>query len=367
MLLEALVHSLSPLRVPQTRGFENRNPRKNRNPSEPWSFPLIHRWFGVTSVTMRILVTGAAGFIGSSTVGSLLDKGHEVIGLDNFDPFYDRGLKERNIASALQHESFRFVEGDLLDAPLVTRLLAEPRCDAVVHIAALAGVHPSLERPLDYQRVNVRGSMVLLEACRSAEVSRVILASSSSVYGVRSEVPFSETDPCDRPASPYAATKRAMEIIAYNYHHLYGLPITCLRYFTVYGPRQRPEMAVAKFVRKIRSGELITLFGDGSSARDYTYIDDIVAGTVAALNRCRDGYQIYNIGGRRTTSLRRLVELIEQAVGKPARVNHIDDQPGDVPITCADTSRAEQDLDYRPRVGIEDGIQRYVDWIDSQP
>jgi len=316
---------------------------------------------------MRILVTGAAGFIGSSTVDRLLDLGHEVIGLDNFDPFYARALKERNVQKALAHPAFELVEGDLLDAGLVQRLLGEPVCDLLLHLAALAGVHPSLERPLEYERVNVRGTMVLLEAVREVRVPRVVLASSSSVYGVRSEIPFSESDPCDRPASPYAATKRALEIVAYNYHHLHGFPVTCLRYFTVYGPRQRPEMAIAKFVHMVRDGEQITLYGDGRSARDYTYIDDIVSGTVAAIDACDEGFRLYNIGGTRTTSLNRLVELIEQSVGAQANVRHIPDRPGDVPITCADVSRAEQDLGYRPQVSIEEGISRYVAWTQATP
>ncbi len=316
---------------------------------------------------MRIVVTGAAGFVGSSIVDRLLDLGHEVVGLDNFDPFYDRAIKEQNLHKALAHPTFELVEGDLLDADLVRRLMGDPVCDVLLHLAALAGVYPSLERPLDYERVNVRGSMVLLEAVREVGVARVVIASSSSVYGVRSDVPFSESDPCDRPASPYAATKRAMEMFAYNYHHLNGFPVTCLRYFTVYGPRQRPEMAIAKFVRMVRDGEQITLYGDGSSARDYTYIDDIVSGTVAAIDACDEGYHLYNIGGTRTTSLKRLVELIEQSVGVEANVRHIPDRPGDVPITCADVTRAEKDLGYRPGVTIEEGIARYVAWTQASP
>lgn len=314
---------------------------------------------------MRILVTGAAGFIGSSTVDRLLDLGHEVVGLDNFDPFYDRALKERNLAQARNNPAFQLVEGDLLDAAVVTPLLST--CDVLLHLAALAGVHPSLERPLEYERVNVRGTMVLLEAAAAAGLSRIVLASSSSVYGVRSEIPFSEADPCDRPASPYAATKRALEIIAYNYHHVHRFPVTCLRYFTVYGPRQRPEMAIAKFVRMVRDGETITLYGDGSSARDYTYIDDIVSGTVAAIDACTEGFNLYNIGGTRTTSLARLVELIEESVGVRAKVEHTPDRLGDVPITCADVSRAERDLSYHPQVSIEEGISRYVAWTKDNP
>lgn len=315
---------------------------------------------------MRILVTGAAGFIGSTTVDRLLDLGHTVVGLDNFDPFYDRAIKERNLQRALSRPGFELVEGDLLDEDLVQRLLGEPTCDALLHLAALAGVNPSLQRPLEYERVNVRGSMVLLEAARRVGVARAVLASSSSVYGVKNEIPFSEADACDRPASPYAATKRAMEIVAYNYHHLHGFPVTCLRYFTVYGPRQRPEMAIAKFVRMVSAGEQITLYGDGNSARDYTYIDDIVSGTVAAIDACTEGYHLYNIGGTRTTSLQALVGLIEQSLGVAADVRHTPDRPGDVPLTCADVTRAEQDLGYRPKVSIEQGIDRYVAWTQAE-
>lgn len=312
---------------------------------------------------MRILVTGAAGFIGSSVVDQLLALGHDIVGLDNFDPFYPRAIKERNLAGARDHSRFSLVEGELLDAALVTRLLSRPPVDAVLHLAALAGVRPSVERPLAYQRVNIEGSLVLLEACRQAEIQRLILASSSSVYGVRSEIPFAETDPCDRPASPYAATKRAMEVIAYTYHHLYGMPISCLRYFTVYGPRQRPEMAIAKLARQIRAGEVITLYGDRRAARDYTYIDDIVHGTVAAIDGCNEGFRIYNLGGTRTTNLLRLVVLLERALGAPARVTHADACPGDVPVTCASVERATTELGYQPAVGIEEGIARYVAWL----
>ncbi|MDY0002925.1 MAG: GDP-mannose 4,6-dehydratase [Polyangia bacterium] len=315
---------------------------------------------------MRILVTGAAGFIGSWVVDRLLAGGHEVVGLDNFDPFYDRRLKERNLTGARDHEAFTFFEGDLLDRGLVRRLLEDPPCQAVIHLAALAGVRPSIERPMDYERVNVLGTMTLLEAARAVHGMRLVLASSSSVYGVRSRVPFEETDPCDEPASPYAATKRCTEILAYNYHHLYGMPIRMLRYFTVYGPRQRPEMAIALFARRIASGEPITLFGDGSSARDYTYVDDIVSGTIATLEHCADGYEIFNIGGTRTTSLVRLVELLEGALGRKAVLRHLPDQPGDVPITCASVEKLRRAVGYDPRVPIEEGIERYVAYLETK-
>lgn len=315
---------------------------------------------------MRVLVTGAAGFIGSATVDRLLREGHEVVGLDNFDPFYDRATKERNLNHARSHPAFTLVEGDILDAALLGRLLAKPRCDGLIHLAALTGVRPSIQRPMDYQRVNVEGTMHLLEAARRAGTGRLVLASSSSVYGVRSQVPFSETDPCNEPASPYAATKRATEILAYTYFHLYGMPIRMLRYFTVYGPRQRPEMAIALFAHRIALGEPITLFGDGASARDYTYVDDIVSGTVATLDHAAEGYEIFNIGGTRTTTLSRLVSLLEEALGKRAVVRHLPDQPGDVPITCASVDRLREAVGYDPQVPIEEGIHRYVRWLSTE-
>lgn len=312
---------------------------------------------------MRILLTGAAGFIGSHTAERLLHRGHEVVGLDNFDPFYERRLKERNLATLRGRAGFTFVEGDLLDRDLVARLLSEPRCDGLIHLAALAGVRPSIARPMDYQRVNIEGTMGLLEAARAAGTARLVLASSSSVYGVRSQIPFAEDDPANEPASPYAATKRCTEILAYNYHHLYQMPIRMLRYFTVYGPRQRPEMAIALFTRKIRAGEPITLFGDGASARDYTYVDDIAEGTVATLEHCEAGYEIYNIGGTRTTTLKRLVALIEQNVGKEAVIEWLPDQPGDVPITCASVAKLHDAVGYDPQTPIEEGIRKYVAWV----
>ena len=315
---------------------------------------------------MRILITGAAGFIASTTAERLLARGHEVVGIDNFDPFYDRRLKERNLAALRDHDGFTFVEGDILDRDLVNRLLGEPACEGLIHLAALAGVRPSIQRPMDYQRVNIEGTMNLLEAARQVGTKRLVLASSSSVYGVRSKIPFSEDDPVNEPASPYAATKRCTEILAYNYFHLYQMPIRMLRYFTVYGPRQRPEMAIALFTRKIMDGEPITLFGDGQSARDYTYVDDIADGTVATLEHCEAGYEIYNIGGTRTTTLQRLVELIEENVGKKALIERLPDQPGDVPITCASVQKLHDAVGYDPQTPIEDGIRKYVQWLREQ-
>lgn len=312
---------------------------------------------------MKILVTGAAGFIGSYLAARALDEGHEVVGLDAYDEtLYDRATHVANAQTLEGRARWRLVEGDLLDAPLVTSLVRG--CDVVVHLAALAGVRPSLAQPARYMRVNVEGTTNVFEACVAAGVKRVAFASSSSVYGARSDIPFRESDPALEPASPYAASKRMGELLASTYRDRHGLGISSLRFFTVYGPRQRPEMAIAQFARKILRGEPITLFGDGTSARDYTYVDDIVDGTWAAAQRVMPGeLNVYNLGGTRTTTLARLVELISGALGKQPVIQRAPDQPGDVPITCADVSRAHAELGYAPRVPIEDGIARVARWI----
>lgn len=317
---------------------------------------------------MRILLTGAAGFIGSHLSERLIERGDEIVGLDNFDEtLYDRALKERNLQGLLAGPRFHFIPGDILDEKLVDNLVGA-RPDVVVHLAALAGVRPSLSQPKRYQRVNIEGTLNLLEACRQHGVGRLVFASSSSVYGARPSdrpQPFCEDDACVRPASPYAATKRAGELLCSNYSDLFPLATTCLRFFTVYGPRQRPEMAIHKFARLIDQGKPVTLFGDGNSARDYTFIDDIIAGVVAAIDRSdqtSERFHIYNLGGSRTTPLKRLVELIEAALGKKAIINWQPDQPGDVPITFASVERAGRELGYHPQVPIEKGIERFAAW-----
>ena len=316
---------------------------------------------------MRVLVTGAAGFIGSHLAARLLQRGHAVVGLDNFDPFYDPAIKERNVA-ALAAAGFTLVRGDIRDEEHVRELLGRaPGFDSVMHLAALAGVRPSIAEPLRYASVNVTGTLTLLEACRAAGLGRFVFASSSSVYGGHSPVPFREADPAVRPASPYAATKRAGELLCSNYTDLFGLDTCCLRFFTVYGPRQRPEMAIHKFARLIAQGRPVPFFGDGQSARDYTFIDDIVDGVVAAVERQPAGHTVYNLGGSRTTTLARLVELIAAALGRAPILDRQPDQPGDVPITYADVTRAGADLGYAPQVPIEDGIARFVEWFRAQP
>jgi UDP-glucuronate 4-epimerase len=314
---------------------------------------------------MQVLVTGAAGFIGSWICQALLDRGDQVVGLDNFDPFYERARKERNLQPLRASQGFTFSEGDLLDAELLGRLLGSG-VQAVVHLAALAGVRPSLRAPARYMRTNVEGTALLLETCRQRGVERVVCASSSSVYGARSQVPFCEDDPCDRPASPYAASKKATELVCSTFHDLYGLTVRCLRYFTVYGPRQRPEMAIHRFVALALAGQPVPVFGDGSSGRDYTFIDDIVAGTLAALDRPEREFRVYNLGNSRPVLLRDLVAAIGTAVGRELRVEEKPWQAGDVPVTCADLSRAQAELGYRPTVSLQEGLARFVEWYREE-
>jgi UDP-glucuronate 4-epimerase len=312
---------------------------------------------------MRVLLTGAAGFIGSHVAERLLAGGDEVVGLDAFDAFYPRPVKERNLAGLRGREGFSLVEGDLRVPADLARALARP-IDKVIHLAALAGVRPSLEQPARFWDVNVTGSLQLVEACRGAGVGRIVFASSSSVYGQDSVPPFHEADPCGRPLSPYAATKRAGELMMFNAHHLHGMDVTCLRLFTVYGPRQRPDLAIHKFTRLIGGGQPIELYGDGSTARDYTWVGDIVSGIVAAADQQRGapGYRIYNLGGSRTTTLRELVDRIAAALGQPARIVWKPEQPGDMRTTHADVSLAAAELGYAPTVTVEEGIPRFVEW-----
>jgi UDP-glucuronate 4-epimerase len=310
-----------------------------------------------------ILVTGAAGFIGSHLCERLLNDGMRVIGLDNFDAFYDPKIKIKN-AEAIAKKSpdlFDLVTGDIRSPEQVKGILQKTKVDVVVHLAARAGVRPSIAEPLLYQDVNIRGTMVLLEACKEHGVKNFIFASSSSVYGENQRVPFSEKDLDIQPISPYGATKRAGELLCYSYHHLYRMNTACLRIFTAYGPRQRPEMAIHKFTRLIDRGEKIPMYGDGSSRRDYTYIDDLIDGILGVIDYHK-GFDIYNLGESQTTSLRELIRLIEQALGKKANIETMDFQPGDVSVTYANISKAKRKLKYRPRVKMKEGIQRFVEW-----
>ena len=274
-------------------------------------------------------------------------------------------LKEDNLRGALTHARFELVRGDIGDAPLMTDVFERFKPDRLVHLAAWAGVRPSIETPGIYSEVNLSGTINLFEHCRQFGVERIVFASSSSVYGDRTEIPFRETDDVSQPISPYAATKRCGELLAYTWHHLFGFHIHCLRFFTVYGPRQRPEMAIAKFVRMIDRDETITVFGDGESARDYTYIDDIIEGVVRSIERV-DGYRIYNLGNSTPTRLSTLVRESGHALDKTPKTTHLPMQPGDVSLTYADVSRATEELGYRPSTSIPDGLAKYVDWYRTQ-
>jgi UDP-glucuronate 4-epimerase len=308
-----------------------------------------------------ILVTGGAGFIGSHLTTRLLARGAEVVCLDDFDDYYEPAFKRENVAPFLENPRWHLVEGDIRDEGLVEETYREFGVVETVHLAARAGVRPSIRQPRLYQEVNGIGTLNLLEAARRSGARTFIFASSSSVYGTNSKVPFSEEDPIAQPVSPYAATKRANELMAHVYHHLHGLSVTCLRFFTVYGPRQRPEMAIYHFTEKLAHGEAVPRFGDGSTARDYTYIDDIVDGMLAALDAAAP-FEIVNLGGSRTTTLQRLIELVAEALGTEARVEELPPQPGDVPITYADVSKARRLWGWEPQVAIEEGIGRFVEW-----
>jgi UDP-glucuronate 4-epimerase len=310
-----------------------------------------------------ILVTGGAGFIGSNLCERLLQEGHSVICLDNFDSYYNPNLKIKNVGeiSKKYPGSFTMVTGDIRNRDHLTETFEENRIDAVFHLAARAGVRPSIDDPLLYEDVNLRGTVTLLEVCKTFGMRDFIFASSSSVYGENQRVPFSETDLDIQSVSPYGATKRAGELLCYSYHHLFGMNIACLRIFTAYGPRQRPEMAIHKFTSLMDQGKEIPMFGDGSSKRDYTYIDDLIDGMMAVLQRHK-GYEIYNLGESKTTSLIELIGMIEGALEKKAKIKAMEFQPGDVSITHADISKAKRLLGYQPKVNMEEGIKRFVEW-----
>lgn len=310
---------------------------------------------------MKILITGGAGFIGSHLADRRLRQGDRVVVLDDFNDFYDPAVKRANVAPHRGNPSYRLVEGDIRDRGLVLRLFAEEKFDAVAHLAARAGVRPSLAQPVLYEEVNCVGTLHLLEAAIAHGKPRFVFASSSSVYGISKRLPFAEDDPVDCPISPYATTKRSGELQVFNAHHLHGLPSVCLRFFTVYGPRQRPEMAIARFIRCLEEDRTIPFHGDGSSRRDYTYIDDIVDGVESALDR-ELGFDIVNLGGARPVTLSDLVRLLEKATGKTARLDRRPDQPGDVPVTYASTEKAERILGFKSRVPLEEGLRRSVDW-----
>jgi UDP-glucuronate 4-epimerase len=312
-----------------------------------------------------ILITGAAGFIGSHVCAAMLRRGERVVGLDNFDPFYPREIKERNLAevrAGASGSAFEFVQGDICDASLAP-VFDRVRPRGVVHLAAKAGVRPSIKDPAGYARANVLGTAAVLEEAKRVGCERVVMASSSSVYGNSPTVPFSETQDVSNPISPYAATKRSCELIAHTHWHLTKMPTACLRFFTVFGPRQRPDLAISMFMRRIASGETIPLFGEGTS-RDYTFIDDIVAGVLASYDRIdRHGYRVWNLGGSHPVSLEDMVATIARVVGREAKVERGPMQPGDVQRTWADLSRSGAELGFRPTTSFEDGVRKQWEWL----
>lgn len=310
-----------------------------------------------------ILVTGGAGFIGSHVVEALLRRGDRTTAIDNFDDAYDPAVKIRNLAGVASHPRFSLFDGDIRDDVALARVLAQGPFDGIIHLAARAGVRASVQDPILFHDVNVGGTVNLLEHVKHMPMRHFVLGSSSSVYGATSSPPFREDEAADRPSSPYAATKRSNELACYAFHHLYGFPVTCLRFFTVYGPRQRPEMAIHKFARLIHQGKTVDIYGDGTSHRDYTFIDDIVDGILRALDR-PSGYRIFNLGTAATISLSTVVSTLCELLQNPSpRIRHLPDEPGDVPGTVADISAAHEELGYQPKIPIEAGLPRFVSWF----
>ncbi len=315
----------------------------------------------------NILVTGGAGFIGSHLVGRLLDEGAwRVHVVDDFNDFYDPGLKRANVGAHVGRAGYRLVEADIRDRDALAGVFAAGEFDTIVHLAARAGVRPSLSEPLLYNETNVTGTLNLLELARRHTVRQFIFGSSSSVYGQNAKIPFAEDDPVARPISPYAATKAAGELLCHTYSHLYGLRCVALRFFTVYGARQRPDLAIHKFARLISRGQPIPVFGDGTTRRDYTHVDDIIAGVRAALDYEATPFEAINLGESRTVELRELISLLERELGREALIDRQPPQPGDVPQTFADISKARALLGYDPRTQIEEGIRRFVEWFNEQ-
>ena len=314
-----------------------------------------------------ILVTGAAGFIGSHTVERLLARGAKVVGVDNFDPYYSRTLKDRNVNDIRScGGSFEFIEGDICDHNLMRTVFTRTKPGGVIHLAAKAGVRPSIEDPVGYANANVTGTAVMLDCAHRAGCDRIVVASSSSVYGNSHAVPFCETQDVNAPISPYAASKRSCEIIAHAHHHLTNMPTALLRFFTVFGPRQRPDLAIDKFLRRVAAGESIEMFGDGSSSRDYTYVDDIVTGVLASYERIPEfGYRIWNLGGSHPTTLNEMIDTIARVVGRPANIVTKPMQPGDVDRTWADLSRSGVELNFKPATDFETGVRRQWIWISK--
>jgi UDP-glucuronate 4-epimerase len=310
-----------------------------------------------------ILITGGAGFIGSHLVDRLLSEGDwRVSVVDDFNDFYDPAIKRANVRRHQQSENYRLFEADIRDHAALKQIFQQESFSCIVHLAARAGVRPSLAQPLLYAETNINGTINLLELAREHGIKQFVFGSSSSVYGINAKVPFSEDDPIRQPISPYAATKAAGELICHTYTHLYGIRSVCLRFFTVYGPRQRPDLAIHKFARLISEGKPIPVFGDGTTRRDYTYIDDIIAGVRAAINYDGSEYEVINLGESRTVELRELISLLEKELGTTAKIDRQPLQPGDVPQTFADITKARRVLGYDPQTQFEEGIHRFVEW-----
>ena len=317
---------------------------------------------------MHICITGGAGFIGGHLCRRLLGDGHRVTAIDNFDPFYPRAIKEEGIED-FPAQVFTLIETDICNTDGILQALHARDVDAIVHLAARAGVRPSIEAPMAYEQTNVGGTQSLLEVAQELDIDTFIYGSSSSVYGNNDKVPFAEDDPVREPISPYAATKRSGELLAHTFHHLYDITVHCLRFFTVYGPRQRPDLAIHKFARQLLTGQPITMYGDGSSSRDYTYVEDIVDGIVQSLDRAcrckRSEYEIINLGGSETTQLKDLIAGIGEAMGIEPEIKQLPTQPGDVKRTYADISKAQDLLGYTPDTPIDEGLQKFADWVKA--
>jgi UDP-glucuronate 4-epimerase len=315
----------------------------------------------------NILITGGAGFIGSHLVDRLLNENDwRVTAVDDFNDFYSPEIKRRNVQRQLENSAYKLVEADIRDKAALARIFSDGNFDCIVHLAARAGVRPSLSEPQLYVETNINGTMNLLELARQHNVPQFVFGSSSSVYGVNEKVPFSESDPIFNPISPYAATKAAGELLCHTYSHLYGLRCVCLRFFTVYGARQRPDLAIHKFAHLISDGKPIPVFGDGTTRRDYTYIEDILAGVRAAIDYDKTNYEVINLGESRTVELRELITLLERELDMRAVIERQPMQPGDVPQTFADISKARQLLGYNPQTQIEDGIRLFVSWFREE-
>ena len=316
------------------------------------------------SKSRTILVTGGAGFIGSRLIDKLLKKGDNIVCIDNLNEFYNPSIKKLNQVNHYEYEHYKFYEGDILDEGLVKSIFKKHDIEIVIHLAAMAGVRPSISNASLYTEVNIIGTRIILDAMVASNVERLIFASSSSVYGNNKKTPFCEDDSVDRPISPYAATKKMGELLCHAYHHIYELNISLLRFFTVYGPRQRPEMAIHQFARKTLKGEPIIVFGDGSTARDYTYIDDIIYGIIQSIE-FDDRYMIYNFGNSKPIKLSNLISIIAETAGIDPILEYQEIPQGDVLQTYADINRAQNNLKYDPKTGIQDGISKFVKWYIS--